>query len=48
MADIANIKVGDTTYSIKDSTARTTASIVGNYTEPTETLEITLELGGIS
>ena len=26
MADIANLKVGNSVYSIKDSTARTTAS----------------------
>lgn len=105
MADIANLKVGANTYSIKDTTARNTAntakataesaeskadqaiadsasatqlanqanttannalgiantanagqenantkidgaSIVGNYTENTQTLEITLALGG--
>ena len=105
MADIANLKVGANTYSLKDTTARNTAnsaqstaesaeskadqaiadsasatqlantanatannalniantanagqknantkidgaSIVGNYTDTTQTLEITLELGG--
>lgn len=98
MADIANLKVGTTTYSLKDSTARTSASnalqvsnnadkkadqaisdsasatatantanntantanagqlnantkidgasILGTYTDSTETLEISLKLGG--
>lgn len=98
MADIANLKVGDTSYSLKDSTARTNANnalqtantaeskadnaltasstatstantalstantanagqqkanqkidganLVGTYTENTQTLEITLQLGG--
>lgn len=55
--DIANLKVGNNTYGIKDSTARTNASnantkidgasIVGEYTSGTETLEISLELGEI-
>lgn len=55
--DITNLKVGNNTYGIKDSTARTNAqnantkidgaSIVGAYTSGTETLEISLELGTI-
>lgn len=100
MADIANLKVGDTSYSLKDSTARTSASsalntannaeakadnaltasstakstannaisiantanagqqnantkidgatLIGNYTENTQTLEISLKLGEVS
>ena len=96
MADIANLKVGTTTYSLKDNTARTNASnalqtannadtkadqaiadsatatatantantanqgqlnantkidgasIIGNFTDSTETLEISLKLGGES
>lgn len=62
--DIANLKVGNNTYGIKDTTARTNAqnaqttansantkidgaSIVGEYTSGTETLEISLELGEV-
>lgn len=57
MADIANLKIGNNTYSIKDTDARTSASnantkiegasIIGEYTSGTETLEISLELGEI-
>lgn len=70
--DIENLKVGNNTYRIKDSTARTNAqnaqstantantnaqnantkidgaSLVGEYTSGTETLEISLEIGSIS
>ena len=55
--DIANLKVGNNTYGIKDSTARINAnnantkidgaSIVGEYTSETETLEFSLKLGEI-
>lgn len=38
MSDISNLKIGNNVYSIKDTTARTTA---------TETLEISLQLGTI-
>ena len=93
MADIANLKVGSSVYSIKDSTARTTANnadvkadqaindsavaqakateaknsaatantsannantkidnskIIGTYTENTQTLEVSLEIGTVS
>lgn len=86
MPDISNLKVGEVSYSIKDPTARNTASnadtkadqaiidsssakttatqantnatnantkidntkLVGNYTQPTETLEIALEIGQLS
>lgn len=100
MADIANLKVGDTSYALKDSTARASASsaletandaeakadnaltasstanstannalsiantantgqqnankkidgatLIGNYTENTQTLEILLKLGEVS
>lgn len=53
--DLANLKVGNNTYVIKDSIARTNAtnantkidgaSIIGEYTSETETLEISLKLG---
>ena len=90
MADISNLKIGTNTYSIKDPTARTTASnadtksdqaiadsataisdaaaaqstantanstantantkitgakVIGTYTDSTETLEVSLQLG---
>lgn len=52
--DISNLKVGNNTYGIKDATARTNAntkidgaSIIGEYTSGTETLEISLEVGEI-
>lgn len=55
--DISILKVGNNTYEIKDTTARTNAtnantkidgaSIIGVYTSGTETLEISLELGEI-
>ena len=79
MADISNLKIGSNIYSIKDPTARTTAtnadskadqaildssaadtkatnantkidgaSVTGNYTAGTETLEITLSIGTVS
>ena len=58
MADISNLKVGSSVYSIKDSTARTTANnantkidnskIIGTYTENTQTLEVSLEIGTVS
>ena len=85
MADISNLKIGQNVYSIKDSTARSTASsaetkadqaiidastadtkatnagtsatnantkidgasVIGTYTQPTETLEISLQLGTV-
>lgn len=55
--DISNLKIGTNSYAIKDSTARTTASnankkidnakIKGTYTDSTETLEISLEIGTV-
>lgn len=56
--DIVNLKIGNNTFSIKDPTARTSAtnantkidgaSVLGTYTSETETLEISLEIGTIS
>lgn len=58
MPDISNLQIGNNTYSLKDGTARTSAtnantkidgaSVVGTYTSATETLELSLELGTIN
>lgn len=53
--DVSILKVGASSYNIKDSTARNDAtsaltkingaSIIGTYTSATETIEIGLQLG---